>query len=307
MCLQTVMFLIGAIFVAGGFESACARDILVIGTPLEPPNLDPASGAAAAVDTVVYGNIFEGLTQITQTGEVAPLLAESWDASPDRMSYIFHLRHGVHFHDGTSFDAEDVKFTIDRILAPDSTNAQKALYQPIKSVEVLDPYTVQISLSRPASELPYVLGWGDAVMVAPESVATAATQPVGTGPYKFMNWRRGDSLTLSANDDYWGAAPHIRTVEFKFIGDAAAAYSALKAGDVDAFPNYPAPENVADFERDPRFKVVVGASEGKVILAINNRKAPLNNVLVRRAISHAIDREANGGVARSLNTRSPVQ
>jgi peptide/nickel transport system substrate-binding protein len=273
-------------------QSAGAREQLVLGVPLEPPNLDPTSGAAAAVDSIVYGNVFEGLTRITQSGDVAPALAESWEVSPDGLSYIFHLRGGVRFHDGTAFDGNDVKFTLDRALLPDSTNAQKALLSPISQVEVLDPYTVKITLARPSGSLPYFLGWGDAVVVAQESAATNATNPIGTGPFRFSNWRRGDSIQLDRNTDYWGTAARLNSVVFKFISDPAAAFASVKAGDVDAFPNYPAPENIAEFERDPNFNVVIGATAGKVIMAINNVRSPFNNRLVRVAISHAIDRDA---------------
>ncbi len=273
-------------------QNAEAQDQLIIGVPLEPPNLDPTSGAAAAVDSIVYGNVFEGLTRITESGDVAPALAESWEIAPDGLSYIFNLRRGVRFHDGTDFDANDVKFSLERILAPDSTNAQKALFRSIVQVDVIDAHTVKISLDRAAGGIPYFLGWGDAVIVAPESAATNATDPIGTGPFTFANWRRGDSILLQRNSDYWGAAARLDRVVFKFIGDPAAALSSMKAGDIDVFPNYPAPENIAEFEDDPDFKVVIGASEGKVILSINNKRSPFSNRLVRVAISHAIDRDA---------------
>ncbi|MBX3476067.1 MAG: ABC transporter permease subunit [Brevundimonas sp.] len=284
---------LGALFVGVADAAAGpARTRLVLGLPLEPPNLDPTSGAAAAVDEVVYGNVFEGLTRITQNGTVAPALAESWEVSPDGLTYVFHLRRGVVFHDGSTFDASDVKFSLDRITAETSTNAQKALFEPIRSVEVLDPATVRVTLAHPVSALPTLLAWGDAVIVAPESAAANASNPIGTGPFRLFNWRRGNALELRRNPTYWGPAPRLEAVEFRFISDPTAAFSAVSAGDIDAFPNYPAPENVAQFERDPRFRVVIGASEGKVILGINNRNPPLNDVRVRRAISYAIDRKA---------------
>lgn len=278
--------------IVGGPSAAAAQDRLVLGLPLEPPNLDPASGAAAAVDEVVYGNVFEGLTRITQTGAVVPGLAESWDVSADGLIYVFHLRPDVTFHDGTAFDAADVKFSLDRITADGSTNAQKALFEPIRRVDVIGPLTVRITLDRPVSALTTLLGWGDAVIVAPESAATNASQPVGTGPFRFAAWRRGESLTLVRYAGYWGPPARLQTVVFRFISDPTAAFAAMSAGDIDAFPNYPSPENVAQFQQDPRFRVMIGASEGKVVLGINNRNTPLNDVRVRRAISHAIDRPA---------------
>ena len=154
-----------------------AQNRLVLGVPLEPPNLDPTSGAAAAVDSVVYGNVFEGLTRITQSGDVAPALAESWEISADGLSYVFRLRRDVRFHDGTPFHAEDVRFSLERALAPDSSNAQKQLLSAIARVEVIDTYTVRLVLSRPSSLLLYFLGWGDAVMVSALSLATMTASP----------------------------------------------------------------------------------------------------------------------------------
>ena len=273
-------------------QAAPAGDRLVLGLPLEPPNLDPTAGAAAAVDEIVYGNVFEGLTRITDTGQAVPALAESWDVSPDGLSWIFHLRRGVHFQDGTPFDADVAKFSLDRITAPASANAQKALFEPIRAVTAVDPLTLRITLDRPVAALPSLLGWGDAVMVAPGSASTNATQPVGTGPYRLASWQKGAALTLRRTDSYWGPLPRIGTVVFRFISDPSAAFAAMSAGDIDAFPNYPAPENVAQFRDDPRFKVMVGASEGKVILGINNRIAPFNDVRVRRAIAYAVNRRA---------------
>src|SRR5690606_4028682 len=104
------------------------RTDLVLGVVLEPPHLDPTAGAAAAIDEIVYANVFEGLTRIGPSGEVLPALAERWDISEDGKVYTFHLRQNVKFHDGTTFDAEDAKFSLDRARAADSTNAQKGLF-----------------------------------------------------------------------------------------------------------------------------------------------------------------------------------
>ena len=108
--------------------------------------------------------------------------------------------------------------------------------------------------------------------------------PVGTGPFRFSEWRRGDSVTLVANPQYWGTKPRLSQASFKFIADPTAAFAALKSGDIQAFPNYPAPENIAQFRADPRLRVVVGTTEGKTILAINNRNPPFDNLLVRRGL-----------------------
>ena len=124
-----------------------AKDSITLGVVLEPPHLDPTAGAAAAIDEIVYANVFEGLTRIGSKGEILPALAESWDISEDGKTYTFRLHTGVKFHDGTDFDASDVKFSIDRARAEDSTNAQKGLFKAIENVEVVDPATVKVTLS----------------------------------------------------------------------------------------------------------------------------------------------------------------
>ncbi|WP_179378537.1 ABC transporter substrate-binding protein [Jannaschia marina] len=263
---------------------------ITIGMQLEPPNLDPTAGAAAAIDEVVYANLFEGLTRFGPDGAIEPALAESWDVSEDGKTWTFTLREGVTFHDGTTMDADDVVFSLDRARAEESTNAQKALFDGIASVEATDATTVTITLTDPNGNLGFNLAWGDAVIVAPESAETNATAPVGTGPFQFANWVQGDRVELTAYPDYWGEAPALTAATFKFISDPNAAFAAMMAGDIDAFPVFPAPETLSNFEADPRFTVIVGSTEGETILGMNN--ANLTDVKVRQAISHAIDRQA---------------
>lgn len=267
------------------------NDTITLGMVLEPPNLDPTGGAAAAIDEVVYANIFEGLTRFGPDGSVQPALASDWTVSDDGLTYTFNLRDGVTFHDGTTMDAEDVVFTLDRARAEDSTNAQKALFAGIESVTATSATSVDIKLNAPNGNLPFNLAWGDAVIVAPESIENAATAPVGTGPFTFVEWAKGDHVSIARNDAYWGDAPALASATFKFISDPNAAFAAMMAGDVDAFPNFPAQETLAQFEANPSFNVIVGSTEGETILSMNNTSGPLADVRVRKAIAHAINRQ----------------
>ena len=162
--------------------ASATKTSLNMGMVLQPPHLDPTAGAPAAIDEVVYSNVFEGLTRIDRNGAVQPGLAESWTVSDDGKTYTFQLRSGVKFHDGTDFDAEDAKFSLDRARAEGTENAQKALFTGIATVEVTDPATLVVTLTNPAGNFLFNLGWGDAVMVAPESADNNKTTPVGTGP-----------------------------------------------------------------------------------------------------------------------------
>ncbi|MGQ0663773.1 MAG: ABC transporter substrate-binding protein [Pseudomonadota bacterium] len=290
--LATAIFAVAAV-VAATLPAQAQKDTLVLGMSLEPPHLDPTASPAGAIREVVYANILEGLTRIDRSGAARPALAESWTISADALTYAFKLRRNVAFHDGTAFDSADVKFTFDRAMAPDSTNAQKWIFAPIAAVTAPDPHTLTIALKHPVGNFLYNLGWGDAVIFAPESVANAKTHPIGTGPFKFDRWVKGDRVELSRYDGYWNQERKtLRRVTFRFIPDAAAQVAALRAGDVDAFPNLGAPETLDQFKGDRRFRVAVGATEGETILALNNTKPPLNDVRVRRALAHAVDRKA---------------
>jgi peptide/nickel transport system substrate-binding protein len=280
----------GLLLLAGA--AAAQETEISVGMQLEPPHLDPTSAAAAAIDEVVYANVFEGLTRFAPDGTILPALAESWEIAPDGLSWVFNLRDGVSFHDGTPFSAEDVAFSFERAMAEDSTNAQKVLFEGINSVNVIDDVTVEIGLDAPKGSLLFNLAWGDAVIVSPASAETNTTSPIGTGPFIFSQWVQGDRVELVRYEDYWGEKPALEKVVFRFISDPTAAFSAMMAGDLDAYPVFPAPENLAQFEADPRFSVIVGSTEGETILAMNHTREPFDDPLVRQAIAHAIDRQA---------------
>ena len=222
-----------------GFLSAAAlsasmgmaldKSDIVVAMQLEPPHLDPTSAAAGAIDSVLYSNVFEGLTRFASDGSVIPGLAASWDISEDGKTYTFHLHDGVKFHDGSTMDAADVKFSLDRARAEDSANAQKALFAGIESVEVVDPATVKVTLSAPNGSFLFNMAWGDAVIVAPESIGEIKTTPVGTGAFKFADWVQGDKIDLEKNADYWGTPAKLDQVTFKFISDPTAAFAAMMA------------------------------------------------------------------------------
>jgi peptide/nickel transport system substrate-binding protein len=290
MKLSPLALAAGLVMLAGA--AAAQRTDIVVGMQLEPPHLDPTAGAAAAIDEVVYANVFEGLTRFAPDGSILPALAASWEVAPDGLSWAFTLREGVTFHDGTPLTAEDVVFSFDRAMAEDSTNAQKQLFDGINEVTAIDDVTLEIGLDAPKGSLLFNLAWGDAVIVSPATAEGNKANPVGTGPFRFTNWVQGDRVELERNPDYWGDAPALEKVTFKFIADPTAAFAAMMAGDVDAFPNYPAPENLAQFAADPRFQVLVGSTEGETVLAMNNAREPFGDIRVREAVAHAIDRAA---------------
>jgi peptide/nickel transport system substrate-binding protein len=269
-----------------------SKDTLTLGMPVEPTGLDPTISAPVAIREVTWGNLYEGLVTIDKDGKVQPLLATEWSVSDDGLTYTFKLRPDVKFHNGTAFDSSIVKFSLDRARAADSTNAQKQFFEPIESIETPDPLTAVIKLKQQAGLFVYHLGWGDAVMIDPKTVDTNKTAPVGTGPFKFKDWQRGNRVELVRNEEYWDkGVPKLSSVTFRFIGDAQAQAAALRAGDIDGFPNFTAPELYGEFQGDTRFKTVIGATPRKLVAGMNNEKAPLDNVKVRQAMMAAIDRK----------------
>jgi peptide/nickel transport system substrate-binding protein len=278
---------------------AQVKDTITIGVAVEPPHMDPSSHVAGTIREIVYGNVFEGLMLTDESGKEYPALAEKVDISSDGKTYTFTLRKNVTFHDGTPFDSGVAKFSLDRARGPNSVNAGKRIFDPIDTIETPAPDKLIVTLKQPTGGFLYNLGSADAIMVAPNSAENDKQQPIGTGPFKFDRWVKGDRIELSRYDNYWGKKAAFAKATFRVIPDAQAQVAALKTGEVDAFPVMGAPESLSEFESDPRFKVSVGQTQGEVILAMNHRRKPYSDVRVRKAIAHALDRKAiiEGAVA----------
>lgn len=268
------------------------KDSIVLAMALEPPGLDPTAGAASAIAEITHYNIFETLTKINSDGTVSPLLAESWEVSPDLRTYTFRLRRGVKFSNGEPCNAQTVKFSFERAGGDKSTNKDKRTFASMETVAAVDDHTLVIVNKELDPDFLFLMGQSTAVIVEPKSAATNATQPVGTGPFLLDNWVKGSSVTLRKWDGHRHAgAIKLKRASFRFISDPAAQIAALLAGDVHAFPRV-TPRSVAQFKDNARFQVLTGGSRAKTILAMNNRKKPLDDVRVRRAIAAAIDRKA---------------
>jgi peptide/nickel transport system substrate-binding protein len=270
--------------------AALAAGQISFGQAVEPAGLDPTVGSPVAAGQVTWQNLFEGLVQIDKTGAVQPQLASAWTISEDGLTYTFTLMPGVSFHNGAAFDSATAKFSLERIIAADSTNGQKALYTVISSVDAPDPQTLVVHLSKASSDLIYWLGFPAAVMVEPTSVETNKTDPIGTGPFKFDEWRKGDRVIMSAYPGYWGAKPALDQITARFIADPQAQSAALQSGGIDAIAEFAAPELFAQFELDKKFTTHVGSGEMEVVAGMNNARPPFDDLRVRQALMMAIDR-----------------
>jgi peptide/nickel transport system substrate-binding protein len=182
------------------------KDAVVLGMTLEPTGLDPTAGAASAIAEIVQYNVFETLTKVNSDGSVTPLLAESWEVSPDLKTYTFKLRKGVKFQNGEPFNANTVKFSFERAAGEKSTNKDKRTFASMERVGVVDEHTVVVINKELNPDFLFLMGQATAILVEPKSADTNATKPVGTGPYKLESWNKGASVTLAKWPEYRNAA-----------------------------------------------------------------------------------------------------
>lgn len=293
-CRLSFLILCVVVMAAPAFSQAPTKGgALTVCQPAEPPGLDPTANTAAAIDRVVYANIFEGLVKVDPSGGFIPGLAESWQVSADGLTYTFSLRKKVVFHNGEAFNAATAKWNLERAAQPDSGNPHPEYFNGVASIETPDSHTLTIRLKAVDALFIAHMAEGDAVMLPMQNDGDAKSNPIGTGPFKFVNWVRGDRVEMARFDGYWNPVlPYLDRVTFRFISDPAAQIAALKAGDIDVIGYVAAPESAMMLEKDDRFKVYAGTTTGEVIMSTNNQAAPFDNLLVRRAMAHAIDRQA---------------
>jgi peptide/nickel transport system substrate-binding protein len=281
--------LIALISVAGAARAQAPQN-LVVQASTEPPGLDLTATPASATAGVVLYNIQECLVKVDRTGKIAPWLAERWNTTDNR-NYTFFLRRGVRFHNGRELKAADVKFVFERAMNPETKHPYPRYYEAIGDIIVKDDYTITFSLKTLNANFLLNLARQGSVIYPREAVETLKSAPIGTGPFRFEEWVRGDRIVLVKNPEYHGKGlPRLDRVTFRFITDPNAVLAALKAGDVDASLFGLGAEHVQELSRDARFAIVVGDTTNDVILAMNNARKPFSDVRVRRAVTHAINK-----------------
>ena len=269
-------------------QQASPDAIINIGSLYEPQNLDNTAGAGQGVSEAFNGNVYEALFRLADSGEVEPVLSESYEAREDGLTYTFKLREGVTFHSGDPLTAADVKFSIERVMAPESKSSRRNSLSTIANIEAPDDRTVVITLKQRSISLPYNLSY---VWIVNDAATELTSSADGTGPYRLENWRRGTSLTLTPSDNYWGEAPRNGGVVFTYFTEATAQNNALLTGAIDIIPSVQSPDSLAMFEGNPQFTVTEGVSTTKELLAYNDRVEPFSNVKVRKALARAIDKK----------------
>ncbi|RIY00255.1 ABC transporter substrate-binding protein [Aureimonas flava] len=287
---------IGLAACLSGPATAAPKDTIVVAQPADAYTLDPAKHSAFPTANILF-QIYDALVTIDEKGEFRPALATSWE-NPDPLTWRLHLREGVRFHNGEPFDAQAVKFSFDRALDPAFKAPYLSRIAQIKSVEVVDDHTVDFKTEKPFPTMLFSLYEASfaALIVPPKYVAEngpdiLASRPVGTGPYKFVEWRKDDRLVLEANPDYWGGAPAIRHAIFRPIKELRTRIAELSSGGVDIAVDVP-PEDIPSVERNGG-KIENIASDFLYFLAFDTtREGPLQNKLVRQAINYAVDVDA---------------
>ncbi|MFO7189897.1 MAG: ABC transporter substrate-binding protein [Pseudomonadota bacterium] len=289
------------------FAPPAAAAALRIAMAADVGSMDPHF-ANISPNVVVSSHVFETLTTVDADARLMPGLAESWRAVGPT-TWEFKLREGVRFHDGTELTADDVLYSLDRPATIKNTPGGFTTFtKPIVRKEAVDRYTVRLHTAAPYAMVPYDLV---SVFIVSRRAAEGATSRdfddgramVGTGPYRFVRFNRGESVELVRNEDYWGRKPQWERVSLRIIPSDPARIAALLAGDVDMIENVP-PADAARLERDPRFRVERKVSWRTIFLVLDQdrerspfvdaggRPNPLRDARVRLALSKAIDRKA---------------
>ena len=280
----------GAPSPSGSTGAAPSDASLAIGFVLEPDSLDFTQADGAAIPQLLLTNVYETLVKLDQDGKIVPSLADSWSVSDDGKTYTFKLHPGVKFSNGAPFTADDAKFSIERVKTTWKP-AVKAAMDVVDSVTATSPTELTVKLKQPSNSWLWKMTSRIGAMFSKDGVADLATKPIGTGPYAFQTWNRGDSIVLQRNPSYWGPAPSVKTVTFKYFKDATAMDNALLTGGIQVVSTEQNPEALSQFDTS-KYQIIEGTTDGKVMMTLNNGKAPLNDKRVRQAINYAIDKDA---------------
>ncbi len=274
--------------------TACSRkpdpNTFVMLIESSPTNLDPRVGIDAQSERI-DSLIFDDLLSRGDNLDVAPGLAERWEI-PDPLTYVFHLHHGVNFHDGRPLTSRDVKWTFDSLLQHKVRSTKSAVYRFVDHIDAPDPYTVVFHLKEPFATLLWNLSDGAIGIVPYGSGDEMSTHPVGSGPFKFVSAETDREVIVEHNDDYWGDKAKLARIRFAVVPDAITRALELRKGSADAEINALTPDTVTTLSRDR--DLVIESAPGTVLayLGFNLRDSILKDVRVRQAIAYALDRKA---------------
>ncbi|MDA8353781.1 MAG: ABC transporter substrate-binding protein [Firmicutes bacterium] len=294
----------------GGKSAGGQGKTLIYGRGADSPQLDPAL-VTDGESFRVTENVMETLVEYKKKSmEVKPGLAKDWEQSDDGKTWTFHLREGIQFHDGTPFNAEAVVFNFERWMNQEMKPSKKDDFtyyasmfggfkgdegHIIESVKAVDEYTVQFQLKESQGPFLQNLAMSPFAIASPKAVkadpAEFAQHPVGTGPFKFKSWKKGDSITIVKNEDYWQEGlPKLDRVIFESIPDNSARFTALQSGDIDVMDGLN-PDDAKRVEKNENLQLLKRPPNNVGYLAFNTEKEPFDNKKVRQAINHAVNKK----------------
>ena len=277
-----------------------ARDVIKIGLDVDSGTIDPRMANNVTTKRVIEF-VFDGLVQLNENLEPIPMLAEKWEQKDDK-TWVFHLRKGVKFHDGSDFTAEDVKYTYDTMLDPNFPAVGRSNYTSIKEIVVIDSNTVQFNLKHPYAPLFSVLDLGIIPSEA-DSIKDFGSKPIGTGPYKLLEWQKNSKVLFTVNDSYWNGNPKTKNIEIYIIPDNSTRIAALEAGDVDLIHSPLSSQDVERMKNNNKFTVYKTSGLGLTFLYYNQNSEILKDKDVRIGLAHLIDKETiSSSIYHSLDT-----
>ncbi|PYE55839.1 ABC transporter substrate-binding protein [Deinococcus yavapaiensis] len=293
--LLPITLLMTAALVTSSAFAQTAGGVLRAGMQTDPVGLDPHVTQATATRNQLE-NVYDTLVAFDKSGRIVPSLATKWTTSKDGLTWTFTLRNDVKFHNGRSFVASDVVYSINRIKDPATKSPRSGDFDLVRSVSAPNDRTVVFTLSKPFSPLLSKLAFTLNVIVPKEAASTLNTKPVGTGPFEFAEYVPQTRMVLRKNTDFWGRdakgnrLPYLDGITYSYLPDPTARVAALRAGTVDWIEYVPA-ANIRELRGNTQLSVVGGPSANYRSLFMNVQKAPLNDARVRRAISLAINNQ----------------
>ncbi|WP_405060352.1 ABC transporter substrate-binding protein [Kribbella sp. NBC_01505] len=264
---------------------------LSLGLVAEPASLDFTTTDGAAIPQALLGNLYESLVKQDESGKIVPSLAKSWTVSPDRKTYTFDLVDNAKFTNDKPFTAADAVFSINRVKTAWTTSLKTAM-DVVQEAKALSPTQLQVTLAKPSNGWLFRMTTRIGAMFSETGVSALATAPVGTGPYKFSKWNRGDSIVLQRNDAYWGTKPYFQQITLKYFKDPTALNNALLTGTINVITTVQAPEALSQFTGNSKYQVIEGTTNGEVLLSFNNSQPVFRDIRTRQAIRQAIDHKA---------------
>jgi peptide/nickel transport system substrate-binding protein len=275
------------------FLSACSSkpdpNTLVMLIESSPTNLDPRIGVDAQSERI-DNLIFDDLLSRGDNLDVAPGLAERWEI-PDSRTYIFHLHHGVKFHDGRPLTSGDVKWTFDSLIQGKVRSTKAAVYRFVDHLEAPDAFTVIFHLKEPSATLLWNLSDGAMGIVPFGCGSEITTHPIGSGPFKFVSAETDKEVIVERNNDYWGDEAKLPRIRFAVVPDATTRALELRKGSADAAINALTPDTVLTLERNPLLAVEHAPGTVLAYMGFNLRDPLLRDTRVRQAIAYALDRK----------------